>query len=96
MNKGLEAQIKINSDVSEGKPDYKAVGVMVGHELLLGKLALVTQLGFYVYRPYSPNERIYSKVGLKYYFSENIFGSFILKTHYAVAEVMEYGIGYRF
>ena len=47
-------------------------------------------------KPFNPSEKIYAKVGLKYYFTENIFSSFILKTHYGVAEVMEFGIGYRF
>ena len=96
MNKGLEAEIENKSKPNEDTPDYKAVGIMIGHELVINKLVFVTQLGFYIYKPHISNERFYSKVGLKYYFSENIFGSFILKTHDAVAEVMEYGIGYRF
>jgi Lipid A 3-O-deacylase (PagL) len=95
MNKGIEANIKNNSDLIEGEPDYKALGIMLGHELILEKLALVTQIGVYLYKPYQPEERIYAKIGLKYYFTEHIFGSFILKTHYAVAEVMEFGIGFR-
>ena len=96
MNKGIEAEIANNQSLIEGDPDYKAVGLMVGHELILEKLAFVTQVGFYIYKPFNPTENIYTKIGLKYYFTDNIFGSFILKTHYGVAEVMEYGIGYRF
>jgi hypothetical protein len=96
MNKGVQQAIINNASLVEGTPDYKGVGIMFGHELILEKLALVTQLGVYVYKPYIPEERIYAKIGLKYYLTKNIFGSFILKTHYAVAEVMEFGAGYRF
>jgi hypothetical protein len=95
MNKGLEEEIKNNPTLIEGNPDYKAIGLMIGHELILEKLAFVTQVGFYVYKPFNPTENIYAKIGLKYYITDNIFCSFILKTHYGVAEVMEYGIGYR-
>ena len=49
----------------------------------------------YVYKPYQPNDWLYTKIGFKYYFNENVFSSMILKTHYAVAEVLEFGIGYR-
>jgi len=95
MNKGIEEEIKNNQSLNGGNPDYKALGLMIGHELILEKLAFVTQVGFYVYKPFNPTENIYAKIGLKYYITDNIFGSFILKTHYGVAEVMEYGIGYR-
>jgi len=95
MNKGIEEEIKNNPTLIEGIPDYKAIGLMVGHELILEKLAFVTQVGVYVYKPFNPTEKIYAKIGLKYYITDHIFGSFILKTHYGVAEVMEYGIGYR-
>ena len=96
MNKAYEKQIQENNLLVEGNPDYKAVAVMFGHELLINKLALVTQIGVYVYKPYQPSDWIYSKLGLKYYFNENLFASLTLKSHFAVAEVLEYGIGYRF
>jgi len=95
MNKGIEEEINNNQSLIEGTPDYKSIGLMVGHELILEKIAFVTQVGAYIYKPYNPSERLYIKIGLKYYFTENIFGSFILKTHFGVAEVMEFGVGYR-
>ena len=96
MNKAIQEQIIHNSLLIEGTPDYKAFGVMFGHELIFEKLAFVTQLGIYLYKPYQPSEWIYSKIGLKFYANDNLYGSFILKTHFAIAEVMEFGVGYRF
>ena len=95
-DKAIEKHIEQNQNLIEESYDYRCIGIMIGHELLLNKLALVTQLGVYAYKPYEPDERIYFKIGMKYYFTEHIYSSFILKTHYAVAEVFEYGIGVRF
>ena len=96
-NKAVAYEIKNSFDNTVAPDtDYRRVGLMVGHELLVNKLALVTQLGLYVYRPYYPNERIYTRLGLSYYFTDALVAGFSLKTHFAVAEVIEYSIGYRF
>jgi len=95
INTAYQKEIINHQSIVALSPDYKSVGLMVGHELLLNKIALVTQLGVYVYKPYKPEDWLYAKIGLKYYFTENIFASYILKSHFAVAEVLEFGIGYR-
>ncbi|MCH9659480.1 MAG: acyloxyacyl hydrolase [Bacteroidetes bacterium] len=78
-----------------GDEDYKRVGLFVGHELRLGKLALPTQLGYYLYWPYEYEPRVYSRIGVKYYISDAVFGVVSLKTHAANAENVEFGIGIR-
>ena len=95
MNKGIAYEVLHGPPIG-GEPDYKRIGVLFGHELLVNKLAVVTHLGFYVYKPYYPNERFYMRVGLNYYFNKHLYASFALKTHFAVAELFEYGIRYRF
>ncbi len=95
INKAYEKEIQNNQSIVAGNPDYKSVGIMIGHELILNRLALITQLGVYVYKPYQPENWLYSKIGLKYYFTDRIFASYILKSHFAVAEVLEFGLGYR-
>ena len=96
FNKAYKAEIENKQPLIKGYPDYRSFAFMVGHELILRKLALVTQVGVYFYKPYNPGDRVYFKVGLKYYFTEHVYASLILKSHYAVAEVLEYGIGIRF
>ena len=95
ISKTLEYEIKHGPPLDGPTPDYKRVGLMVGHELIVNRLALVTQLGYYLYKPYYPNERIYSRIGLNYHFTSHLSAGITLKTHFAVAEVIEYGIGYR-
>jgi hypothetical protein len=78
-----------------GDEDYKRVGVFAGHELFINKTSLETQLGYYVYYPFDFEGRVYSRIGLKRYFTEKWFGALTLKTHGAKAEAVEIGIGVR-
>lgn len=80
---------------TRGDEDWKRVGVFIGHELRFGRIALVTQLGYYVYYPYDFEGRVYARVGLKRYFGKNFFGVVTVKAHGAKAEAVEFGIGYR-
>jgi hypothetical protein len=75
--------------------DYKRVGVFVGHELIINRLSLETQIGYYVYQPFKKDIPVYDRVGIKYYFTDKIFGGFTIKTHLFLAEALEFGIGYR-
>ncbi|MEO5776832.1 MAG: acyloxyacyl hydrolase [Flavobacterium sp.] len=75
--------------------DYKRVGVFVGHELLINRISLEAQIGYYVYEPFKKDIPIYDRVGLKYYFTKKVFGGFTIKTHLFLAEALEFGIGYR-
>lgn len=80
---------------TRGDEDWRRVGVFLGHELLFGRVALVTQLGYYVYYPYDFEGRVYARVGLKRYFGKDFFGVVTVKAHGAKAEGVEFGIGYR-
>jgi len=84
-------------------PDFQRVAIVAGHELLSGRISLVTQLGFYVYRPFNqepngtPVDRpIYQRYGLKYYFHKNLFAQYTFKTYLGVAEAIEWSLGYYF
>jgi hypothetical protein len=78
-----------------GDEDYKRVGLFVGHEFRMGKVALPFQLGYYLYWPYKYEGRVYTRAGAKYYFTDHVFASATVKTHAANAETIEFGIGYR-
>lgn len=78
-----------------GDEDFKRVGIFIGHELLLNKTSLVSQLGYYAYWPIAYESRIYNRLGLQRRLSEHLFASLILKSHGAKAEGVSLGIGYR-
>ncbi len=83
-------------DGLKGDEDYKRVGVFVGHDWRFHKTAFVTQLGYYVYWPYEFENRIYNRLGLKrYFFNDTVFAVVTVHAHWAKAEAVEFGLGYR-
>lgn len=94
-NKAIESEIAYSFDDEFKGKDYKRLGLMIGHQLIINKLTVVTQIGYYVYKPYYPKERVYQRLGFAYFFTDKLYGSMTLKTHFAVAEAIEYGIGFR-
>ena len=79
-----------------GDEDWKRVGLFVGHELRFNKIAFVSHLGYYVYYPYEFENRLYNRLGLKRYFTEDISAAVTVKAHGAKAEGVEFSLGYRF
>jgi hypothetical protein len=73
--------------------DVKKAGIFVGHELLFGRLAFVSHLGFYVYNPYKSNAFYYERLGLRYQFTDVVFGAIDLKIHRGAADVIEFKVG---
>ncbi len=81
---------------TNGDEDAKRVGVFVGHKLAFNKTALITQLGYYVYYPYTEYvEQVYNRIGLQREINDHLFGSVTVRSHGANAEAVEFSLGYR-
>ncbi len=65
------------------------------YTLALGKMEMMFQTGWYLYSPYHGNGNLYTRLNSRYFISDKIFLNLALKTHYAVADYIEYGIGYK-
>lgn len=89
----IEEDIKYDPILEGEQPDYKRIGIFVGHEWYINRLSLVTQFGYYAYRPYDSFKIVYQRINLKYYITDKVFAGFSLKTHFAAAEAAEFGIG---
>ena len=83
-----------NSGVT-GDEDYKRVGIFAGYELHVNNFSLIGQVGYYAYYPYDFEGRVYLRPGIKYYFNKKIFAVATLKSHWAKAENVAFGVGYR-
>jgi hypothetical protein len=70
------------------------VGLHIGHELLIGRLHFVTELGVYAYSPGLFKGISYQRLGFKYSFHPQWNASVILKTHFSRADLFEWGLGY--
>lgn len=92
-DRSLKAQLEDTTRAGLRQPDVKKAGVFVGHELLFGRLAFVSHLGFYVYEPYKSSTFYYERLGLKYHFTNLLFGAVDLKVHRGAADVIEFKLG---
>jgi hypothetical protein len=78
-----------NSDLFE-------VGVHASIYAQFSKLTILIQVGDYVHANYYQYTRIFSRIGFRYLLTKNVFFNLTLKAHYAIADFIEWGIGYRF
>ena len=76
--------------------DITEVALKVGHEFMFGRLAIVSDLGTYLYRPSDYKKRVYFAIGFNYCFGRGIVAQTRLKTHMAVADYFYWGGAYRF
>lgn len=83
-------------DGLSGKEDYKRIGVFLGHEWRFNRVAVISQLGYYLYWPYEFEKRVYARLGLRrYLYNDFLFGTVTLHSHWAKAEAVEFGLGIR-
>lgn len=92
-DRSLKATLNDTTRAGGTQPDVKKAGVFIGHELLFGRLAFDSHLGFYVYAPYKSSTPYYERLGLKYHFTDLLFGAIDLKIHRGAADVIEFKIG---
>lgn len=78
-----------------GDEDHKRLGVFAGHELHLGKMSVLTYLGYYVYDEIGYGSAVYNRIGLQRRWNEHWMTNVTLKSHGASAEALSLGIGYR-
>jgi hypothetical protein len=94
-----EANIESLSRI--GKPVKSNVevvrpGVNFTHQFNFSRLSLVLQLGAYVYTKYKGDGYIYDRLSLHYLFGKHYMVHLGLKTHLFSADMIEYGLGYKF
>ncbi|MGI4971756.1 MAG: acyloxyacyl hydrolase [Janthinobacterium lividum] len=92
-DRSLVAALRDTARSQDHLPDVKKAGGFVGHELLFGRLAVVTHLGFYGYNPYKSTPFFYERIGLKYQATNLLFGAIDLKAFRATADVIEFKVG---
>ena len=92
-DRSLRATLEDTTRVGSKQPNVAKLGVFAGHELLFGRLAFVSHLGFYVYEPYHSATPYYERLGLKYHVTPRLFGAIDLKLHGGKADVIEFKVG---
>ncbi len=89
--KRLDDNVVVNK-----KSELLQGGVKLGYALRVGSLELPLEFGYYIHTLVKRNGDYFHRIGLRYYCSNNLVVNFTLKTHWAVADYLECGIGYVF
>jgi hypothetical protein len=102
VNLGLDGfydkslRVRIEGDPRDKFPESQLfrLGAHLGHDFLVGNVALTVQLGHYFYNKRFFITDFYNRIGLKYYFNDRFILNMSLKSHNANAEFIEFGLGY--
>lgn len=94
-NTSLEPLIVRLQHEDLGKLGNLCIGLSGIYALEMGKVSLMFQTGFYGYKNYKSDANIYTRIGTRYRLNDKIFFNLGLKTHFFVADFIEYGIGYQ-
>src|SRR6185369_16213582 len=90
--KAYENKNKTTEDRSKGI----RAGVGIGYGLSFDRLCLSIQNGIYVYDQLHYDGIFYHRVAARYFFDNHMIAGFSLDTHFATADVVEFGFGYSF
>lgn len=94
MSKQVTKQF--HPEVEKTQLDLIQLGVFTGFILPMDRMHFILGMGVYVRDKFLPIDRFYHRVGLRYVFKNGINLGLVLKSHWARADYVEYGIGYSF
>lgn len=84
-----------NKGKAQPEDNFQA-GLHLGFRIRYGDFNVVINAGYYIYATYIKYSPVYSRVGMRYALTDNLLLNFTLKSHLAIADFVEWGIGYRF
>lgn len=93
-NSSLEALIEQNDNIPASNVDNFRVGISAMYGISVGKLMLSVHMGGYIMPRYTDNGFLYHRINSRYTINKKLFFNLGLKSHFAVADFIEMGIGY--
>lgn len=76
--------------------EFVKLGIHITHELVFGRFSAIVNMGVYLRNNFEFDGPIYHRMAYRYYVTEHLFIDSGFKSHWAVAENYELGIGYKF
>lgn len=83
-------------EIPKTQLDLLQIGGFVGYIIPIDKLHVVIGMGGYIRDKYRPDGPFYHRLGLRYRLENGLNFNLTLKSHWAKADYVEYGIGYTF
>lgn len=72
------------------------LAVLIGNRYVFGRVGVLTDVGFYLYKPSDGKRKVFQALGLSYSINPKWIVTARLKVHSSVADYIEWGLGYRF
>lgn len=76
--------------------DVTKIGASVGHEWTFSDLSVILGLGYYLRNKNPDDTPVYTKIGIEYRILKYAFAGISLRTHWAKADFLGAGLGFRF
>ncbi len=95
-DQALEVVSRFQGDEEADYRYNRQAGLHLGFRVRYGRFHLVGHFGHYLYYYYLKYSPFYTRLGLRYNLTEQFIFNFTLKAHYAIADYVEWGLGYRF
>lgn len=86
---------KDSSTTSSGLDNFR-LGLIGIYSFDFGKVSISIGMGGYVLSNYKGNGIIYNRLETRYSVNDKLFLRFAMKTHIAVADFLDFGVGYNF
>ncbi len=91
-----QAILGYKPDIPKTQKDILQFGTYAAYVLPLEDLHFVVGMGIYLRDKYQPEDRFYHRIGMRYEFKNHILVNLTLKSHWAKADYVEWGLGYSF
>ena len=95
-NTSLFDLIAQDSNNSTSSMDNFRLGLVGIYSFDFGRISFLIEIGAYVFDNYKKNGLVYNRIGTRFNVSDKLFLNLGIKTHIAVADFVEFGIGYNF
>lgn len=95
FDNSLEERFRRENNTETDRSVNFRPGIHAAWQVKTGNIGLMFNLGIYPYTKWKGDGNFYHRICLRYYM-EKMFLCMNLKTHYARADFVEWGIGYRF
>lgn len=95
---GFYKTATLHSDKYDGKSPLNILqgGVFAGYNLYLNKVRLTLGIGGYVYDKYRLDPNFYARLSMEYLIGKHFSVLLGIKSHWAKADYVEYGVSYTF
>lgn len=90
------AEYMFRQNIPVSKLQNTQCGIKLFYELTISKLSLPVEMGIYAFSKYLSDGFFYHRIGIRYQVSEHLIANFTLKTYWAKADHLEWGLGYKF